>query len=360
MEARVTFFNEPVTGDTLYKLIALVVTAIVTLWILFPSLRSTLSAIMRQQVQERKSSISACKNPDCVRCQRYRQIQKQAKTRLTWILREMRAQDPEAVDNMHRRVMAAVKRGPYIHNNPWQNPTVLMVDDLPSQEIVSEFHQSTCDYLRNNSTREFVKKAIQCKSIFVPWTVNDSPKGHWEVLQILNQGSWNPLLLQAERDDIKPWKDLLNHIRKIPGLMENCLFGNVLISRIFPGTIIEPHCGPTNVRHRLQFVIDLPSMPSGRSVNGRSNNMPSLDVGPKETFSWTTRYDIFVFDDSFIHSVSYPEYKGYGSGKKIRNQRTVLIVDLWHPSLAPIELTLLQQLYPPFITATKSTTKRKS
>jgi hypothetical protein len=130
--------------------------------------------------------------------------------------------------------------------------------------------------------------------------------------------------------------------------MDNCLFGNVIISRIYPGTVIEPHCGPTNVRHRLQFVLEMPSgtMPPAvseacKTVNNKNDSL-SLWIGHSTKVSWAGLNDVFVFDDSFLHSVQFSKSND-GCAR-----RTVLIVDLWHPNLQEMERTMLEHLYPPF------------
>ena len=77
---------------------------------------------------------------------------------------------------------------------------------------------------------------------FCTWTVND---GDWKVLHLMNQGVWKntATFSQNVRELIKP-----THA-------DSCLFGNVFFSILQPGSIIEPHCGPTNVRHRLQLCL---------------------------------------------------------------------------------------------------------
>lgn len=58
-------------------------------------------------------------------------------------------------------------------------------------------------------------------------------------------------------------------VESLPGLLKDCIFGNVFFSRIRfsrkiscvdsfseirTGTQIEPHCGPSNVRHRCDLL----------------------------------------------------------------------------------------------------------
>uniref|UniRef100_A0A7R9ZUK7 Aspartyl/asparaginy/proline hydroxylase domain-containing protein n=1 Tax=Pseudo-nitzschia arenysensis TaxID=697910 RepID=A0A7R9ZUK7_9STRA len=350
-----------------------------------------------------QSTVSCCKNSDCVRCQRYRYVQERARRKLSWILRDLEARDPSAFSMLNRRIPDAIlqsekgkdynkshlRDGGAAHlTSSLQKPTVLMVLDLPSKEIVTEWHRNACSYLKERQTRAIVSKALaslghgeicgetgvvepRTPSSFsmVPtndseWIRNDS-LGEWRVFQILNQGVWNPILLN--KDHGRPCRDLLELVREIPGLLTDSLFGNVFVSKIYPGTIIEPHCGPTNIRHRLQFLLKLPDgRQDARNHNADANPTPrlSLSVGNEEKIEWVKSNDAFVFDDSFIHSVTYQEKassrnnrrattsieisENQGLRSKDSSSRIVLIADLWHSGLQDVETRLLKDLYPPY------------
>jgi hypothetical protein len=320
-----------------------------------------------QQTKHKRAEHSACKNPNCVRCQRYRKVQQRAKSRLPWIIKgfniKITNDSSSSLSLNHQRIPSAVRKHTtselinIAQDNPWQKPTVLMVENLPSKEIVTEMHIDACNYLLRNSTRKIISQALKkleensntIDSIL--WTVNDSPKGRWEVLHIMNQGTWNTSLLNIDQDDDDDhsWQKAIDLIQKIPGIMDGCLFGNVMVSKIYPGTIIEPHCGPTNLRHRLQYVLEIPST----ATRENTNQSLSLWVGEQSQITWNNLDDVFVFDDSFLHLAMYPssrQCEDTNSGQ-IRESRTVLIVDLWHPNLQDIEKMLVQQLYPPFPTS---------
>jgi hypothetical protein len=332
------------------------------------------------------SADSSCPNPNCVRCRRYRYVQERARSKLSWILMDLKARDQSSFATLNRRIPDAIQRtGHYSmdsvksdnnHPSPLQDPTVLMVLDLPSREIVTGWHQNACDYLKQRQTRTIISEALYslgdskiCSTIddgesidqesldHSQWTVNDtSPKGDWKVFQLLNQGVWNPVLLCGECEDgssKEPCRQLIELVRNIPGLLNKSLFGNAFISKIYPGTNIEPHCGPTNVRHRLQFLLKLPD----NSDSCDTDKIPtlSLSVGRKEEISWDMHNDAFVFDDSFVHSVTYRnkdtrrDEPTTTALENFENEaRIVLIVDLWHPGLQGIEIKLLEDLYPPY------------
>jgi len=339
------------------------------------------------------STVSCCKNPDCVRCRRYRYVQERARRKLSWILRDLEARDPSTFSSLDRRIPVAILRSRAGNRNyhdeshsrhrgvthqplVLQNPTVLMVLDLPSKESVTDWHRDACSYLKERETRSIVSEALaslgngkigdaidgaetsshRSPSVVPPddseWTRNDS-SGDWRVFQILNQGVWNPVLLQEDCG-----RNLTELVRGIPGLLEDSLFGNAFVSKIYPGTIIEPHCGPTNIRHRLQFLLKLPD-DCEHVGKDNANQTPrlSLSVGRQENIEWDKNKDTFVFDDSFVHSVSYRE-KADGlvtasiENSDLRNKdslaRMVLIVDLWHPELQDAEISLIKDLYPPY------------
>ncbi len=95
--------------------------------------------------------------------------------------------------------------------------------------------------------------------------------------------------------------------------------GMIYFSRLDPSTRIAPHKGPTNMRLRCHFGIEIP-------------DRCGIRVG-EVTATWKTGHCI-VFDDSFEHEVW-----------NLSDQpRTVLIIDLWHPDLSDDEVRLLDGL----------------
>jgi aspartate beta-hydroxylase len=99
------------------------------------------------------------------------------------------------------------------------------------------------------------------------------------------------------------------------------LAGLSYVSRMRAGTHIAAHRGPTNLRVRCHLGI---SVPSGDCA---------LRVGD-ETRQWVEG-KCLVFDDSIDH-----EAWNHSTG-----DRVVLIIDLWHPGLAEVEVALLEGLH---------------
>ena len=97
--------------------------------------------------------------------------------------------------------------------------------------------------------------------------------------------------------------------------------GLIYVSRMRPGTHIAAHTGPTNVRLRCHLGITTPPGDCALRVE-------------HQTERWQAGRAL-VFDDSFEHE----------AWNRTDADRIVLIVDLWHPDLAPQEVQLLTNLH---------------
>ncbi len=99
------------------------------------------------------------------------------------------------------------------------------------------------------------------------------------------------------------------------------LAGLLYVSKLSPGTRINPHRGPTNLRLRCHLGIRIPEGDCGLKVGG-------------ETRRWQEGRCI-VFDDSMEHE----------SWNQTSEPRIVLIIDFWHPDLTPAEISFLEGLH---------------
>ncbi len=283
-------------------------------------------------LQFRIKKSNYCANPSCVRCQCYRHIESRAIRRLPWVAREVQHMFPnESLDRISESIRHSQHHHNYRHHHrhhyqniiqPLQAPTVLMCRNLPSREVVTDLHAQTLNqYFRSQKMGNTI--LMEVNEVPLPlWSRNDSPTGSWDVLWILNQGHWNQQI-----STLCP--RLWGLLRNLPSLLDNCLFGNAMISKIQPGTIIEPHCGPTNIRHRLQYTL----------MTSQTSTSSFLQIGKDTKIPWGNPGNYFVFDDSYIHSIRYDDPT---------QDRMVIIVDLWHPDLSHAERALLRFLYPPF------------
>lgn len=100
--------------------------------------------------------------------------------------------------------------------------------------------------------------------------------------------------------------------------------GTVFFSALGPNSSVTPHTGNTNAKLRCQLPLCVP----GRSV---------LKVGAKEVR--LEEGSAIVFDDSFIHT----------AWNDSDAARFVLIFDLFHPDLEPIERTKLVEVIQEFM-----------
>jgi aspartate beta-hydroxylase len=149
-------------------------------------------------------------------------------------------------------------------------------------------------------------------SAFHPEIEDVERTGSWEVLHLFERGRKNlencalcPVTVQLIETHAT--------VRTLAGLS--------YISKMNPGTHIAAHRGPTNLRLRCHLGIQVPEGPCG------------LRVGNEEG-CWREGKCI-IFDDSLEHE----------SWNRTALTRIVLIVDLWHPDLAPAEIALLQSLH---------------
>ncbi len=97
--------------------------------------------------------------------------------------------------------------------------------------------------------------------------------------------------------------------------------GLIYVSRMGPGTHIQAHRGPTNVRVRCHLGIAVPDGDCAIRVEDQSRH-------------WSEGRCL-VFDDSFEHE----------AWNHTTDDRIVLIVDLWHPGLSSGEVHLLAGLH---------------
>ncbi len=95
--------------------------------------------------------------------------------------------------------------------------------------------------------------------------------------------------------------------------------GLTYFSALGPGTRVAAHCGPTNTRLRCHLGI---VVPPGCAIRAGT-----------ATRSWEEG-NCIVFDDSFEHEV----------WNESDRHRYVLILDVWHPDLTPVEVWALARI----------------
>ena len=345
-----------------------------------------------------------CPNPQCVRCQTYGQVQELAQRRLQR-LRIHETDDPA------QRVIEAVQQGPhqyYCHEDSendetetvvtttntdkkealrkrdmvspckGQYPTVLLVPGLPVQPMATAWHATVCSAFQAKASELWLEyqrahtaiveephnhnhhNSTTSTTIGLQYLDNDVPEGgQWQALHLLNQGIWQ-----------QPHSVLQRHFSSLLDLVEHyadqilspgVVFGNIFFSVLTAGTVIEPHCGPTNIRHRLHVTLQ-PAGGMDDCTEKKKNVSPTtttkavarptlhLHNCPSQQ-PWQSRGQTFVMDDSLVHGVDYlfgdnnDDDKNNIDKNYDATPRVVLIVDLWHPHLTAAERQLLVELY---------------
>eukprot|EP00928_Gymnodinium_smaydae_P029961 TRINITY_DN22412_c0_g2_i1.p1 TRINITY_DN22412_c0_g2~~TRINITY_DN22412_c0_g2_i1.p1 ORF type:complete len:648 (-),score=90.56 TRINITY_DN22412_c0_g2_i1:362-2305(-) len=138
------------------------------------------------------------------------------------------------------------------------------------------------------------------------WTpIADQPlvlQGDWTDFKLIENGKFHSVNCARCPETMKLIQqhcpDIISQVR-----------GSLIFSRLAGGTMLKPHCGPTNVRIRIHLGLEVPECPEA----------PRIRVGD-EWRRWEAG-KCLVFDDSFEHEVQH-----HGV-----DPRVVLIADIWHP-----------------------------
>jgi hypothetical protein len=386
-------------------------------------------------------AIEPCPNPNCVRCQKYAAVNRQALRKLPWLQKQhmhqqqQHQQQPNATaitttsttcSSSIDRVVAGVTLGrrqcrKSSHDNDsdsnddddvsrrdvqspvrGQYPTVLLVPKLIARPNVTHFHIATCRFLEQRvdllrDEYQHVVSTMSTRQEPMPWLENDAsssssststtaPHTPWTVLHLMNQGKWIKENVQLFPQTFQIMTELLpppnsngsSSSSSSSTIMKSCIFGNIFLSRVRPGCEIAPHCGPTNVRHRLHLTL----INTTNTSSSSRQQQPVLKVRD-EIMTWA-RNQALVFDDSLVHSVAYihPTLDNISTvssstptttttttttsriqstteninehaaaaaakgGEEEEEERIVWIVDLWHPDLTPSERQAITDLYP--------------
>jgi predicted ATP-grasp superfamily ATP-dependent carboligase len=138
--------------------------------------------------------------------------------------------------------------------------------------------------------------------------------------KLTDQGDWNTLYFYSGNRRLDQGNAVCPRIaHALTDLPRAGNDGQAYLSVLSGKTHIKPHCGPTNVRLRCHFGIDVPDACCIRVAS--------------EIVRWETGRCLF-FDDSFEHEV-------WNFGDQ---ERVVLIVDIWHPDLTMEERWAIERL----------------
>lgn len=149
--------------------------------------------------------------------------------------------------------------------------------------------------------------ALQERSVFRSQHQKLTTEGSWDVYYFYVYG-------HKIAENCATCPETTKMIESIPGATSA---GLVYFSAMAPGTHLQAHYGPTNVRLRCHLGL---SIPQGCELRVGSDSRP-----------WVEK-TCAIFDDSFDHEVW-----NRGTGTRI-----VLIVDTWHPDLLPHEVAAMK------------------
>lgn len=112
-------------------------------------------------------------------------------------------------------------------------------------------------------------------------------------------------------------------LQRCPGLLTGVPFAYAFYSNLRGGARIAPHHGPANLRLRVHLPLRVPSGDAAAC---------GIRVGGGEARAWT---EPLVFDDSYEHE----------TWNDTRDDRVVLLLDLWHPELSALERDAVTDMF---------------
>jgi aspartyl/asparaginyl beta-hydroxylase (cupin superfamily) len=220
------------------------------------------------------------------------------------ISRSIRPPNPAAARKRFHRYVETLAQGeraalgamyPDLPSQPWLDP-----DDFSLPAYLESHYAAIREEILSLSSASFHREAERI-----------GRSGDWDVAFFYERG--------RRRDEICQACPVTTRGLEAYGAIRT-LAGLAYASRMRAGTHIQAHRGPTNLRVRCHLGILIPEGDC------------AIRVGD-ETRHWQEGRCL-VFDDHFEHK----------AWNRTREDRIVLIVDLWHPGLASTEVRLLEGL----------------
>ena len=201
----------------------------------------------RNRSKAMNSHDSACESPNCVRCTNYSKVKSDAASRFLLLAPKYEA---KKIINLENAIMTPLSREELPTR---QKPNVLFMKGMSSYPFwaVDAFSDYSM-YLQDIKLLEISYNSIfeEFLKIFEHphgWTQNISETGGWCTFHIVNQG----VTVSENAARCPVIFDVISN--KLSNCMTRCMFGNVFISVMEPGTSIEPHYGPCNTRLRCHL-----------------------------------------------------------------------------------------------------------
>lgn len=139
--------------------------------------------------------------------------------------------------------------------------------------------------------------------------------GEWE---------WRSYILKGERQEsfAKTFPATRDALETVPGLQSGIPFAYSFFSTLKPGSRINTHTAPCNLRLRGHLPLQVPEGDCGIEVGGQRRKW---EVGK-----------LLLFDDSFPH-------RTWHAGEN--SDRVILLFDIWHPQITPEEQDSITEMF---------------
>lgn len=186
---------------------------------------------------------------------------------------------------------------PGVDNSPWFDSQFPVCAELEARytTIVDELRRIPAEAFFPESEKDAVPR-----------------QGDWRILSLFAMG-------QRHEEPARLLPTVVDIIKNFDGM--TTLGGAAFVSRLPAGAKVEPHRGPTNTRLRCHLGIKIPDGDCGIEVGG-------------ERRVWT-QGKCLMLNDHLTHSV----------WNNTDEERIVLVLDVWHPDLTPVERKLLAGLH---------------
>ena len=213
-------------------------------------------------------------------------------------------------DNMKAGISYTINKN-YQYLKPEQKPIAFFYPGLKAQPFWNPKDFPIVQKLEEN-VNVFREELLALKVKGETFTLHPEAK-------LASNGTWAHLHFFASNKKIKLTEKLcpktMNILEKIRPTSHDLIY----FSAQAPGTQVQPHFGPHNMRLRIHLGLLVP-------------DKCEITVGG-ETRKWEEG-KCLVFDDSFLHSVK----------NNADSTRFVLIFDIWHPHLKKEEISAFNML----------------
>ena len=185
-------------------------------------------------------TFNSCNSLDCVRCHKYKHLLPQVNAKLSDYVNSHKGNELE-------QLTAAIleKSSTIVGPQERQCPNVLHLPYLEAKPMWNDDQ-----FQREVSLLEKSWKIIreECQSVIADdgWLANSAEHGCWATFYLYNQGQRN-----NKNCDLCP--NTVALLDNLSNVMSKNVFGNVLFSILYPGTVVAPHFGPCNIRIRCHL-----------------------------------------------------------------------------------------------------------